>query len=324
MKERGVSKSTSQVSVIIPAYDVTAYIVEALESVLGQTYPAFEILIVNDGCPDTVNLERALEPYRGRITYIKQVNGGVSRARNSAIRAASSAFIACLDGDDVWESRYLEIQMSILEADLELSVVYPNATIFGGPGEGTTIMELCPSVGEVTFQSLVSRQCHVFTGITARREALLRAGLYDEDLRSAEDYDLWLRMTAMGMRFAYHRQSLVRYRRSRTGSLSQNPAMLQNVLRVYEKLRAALDLSPEDRHALESALVAETAMLNLLLGKKALYAGDWHDAAEKLRQANRILQRRNITLSLWLLRIAPGLLRKYVHHRYPTERSFVE
>ena len=97
-----------RVSVIIPAYRVTDFIVDTLQSVFDQTFTDYEVILVNDGSPDTPRLERALEPYRDRIRYIVQENGGPARARNTAIRAARAPLIAQLDGDDQWFPTFLE------------------------------------------------------------------------------------------------------------------------------------------------------------------------------------------------------------------------
>src|SRR5262249_53899875 len=88
------------VSVIIPAYRVTQYIVGALDSVLAQTFTDYETIVINDGCPETAALERVLEPYRDRIIYFKQENRGPAAARNTGIRAARAPLIALLDADD--------------------------------------------------------------------------------------------------------------------------------------------------------------------------------------------------------------------------------
>ena len=79
------------VSVIVPAHRVTAYIAATLDSVLAQTRPDFEIVVVNDGCPDTAGLERVLESYRDRIVYRRQAAGGPSAARNAGIATARGA-----------------------------------------------------------------------------------------------------------------------------------------------------------------------------------------------------------------------------------------
>src|SRR5262249_43809454 len=97
-----ISEAAPAVSVIIPAYGVTPYIAEALDSVLAQTYTDFELIVVNDGCPDTAALEAVLRPYLDHIVYVKKENGGVSSARNAGIRVARAPLIALLDGDDAW------------------------------------------------------------------------------------------------------------------------------------------------------------------------------------------------------------------------------
>src|SRR5687767_11595201 len=108
---RQVQGREPRVSVVIPAYRVTEYISEALASVFTQTYTDYEIILVNDGCPDTEGLERAIAPYRDRIRYIVQENGGPSKARNTAIQASRGALIAQLDGDDQWFPGFLASQV---------------------------------------------------------------------------------------------------------------------------------------------------------------------------------------------------------------------
>src|ERR1044071_9350958 len=88
------------VSIIMPAYRVAEYIGAALDSILAQTFKDYEIIIVNDGSPDTDKFELALEPYRKSVIYIKQENGGPSAARNVAIQRARGEFLAFLDADD--------------------------------------------------------------------------------------------------------------------------------------------------------------------------------------------------------------------------------
>src|SRR4051812_28594915 len=96
------AEDTPLVSVVIPAYNVGDFIAQALDSVLAQTYRHFEILVVNDGSPDTPVIEAALAPYRDRITYIAQENAGPSAARNAGIERGRGELIAFLDGDDIW------------------------------------------------------------------------------------------------------------------------------------------------------------------------------------------------------------------------------
>ena len=101
------------VSIVMPVYNAASYIGETLDSVFQQTFTDYEVIVINDGSPDTVKLEQALEPYIGRIRYIKQENLGAGAARNEGLRAAQGEFIAFLDADDLWLPNYLEEQLSL-------------------------------------------------------------------------------------------------------------------------------------------------------------------------------------------------------------------
>src|SRR3954464_6405374 len=106
--------SSPTVSVVVPAYNVAAYIGATLESAFAQTCQDFEIVVVNDGSPDTADLREAIAPYRQRIHYIEQPQGGAARARNTGIAAARGELLAFLDGDDLWAPTFLASQIAIL------------------------------------------------------------------------------------------------------------------------------------------------------------------------------------------------------------------
>ncbi|HKG20615.1 MAG TPA: glycosyltransferase family A protein, partial [Blastocatellia bacterium] len=279
------------VSVIMPSYRVSQYIGEAIESILAQTFKDYEIIVVNDGSPDTEELERVLAPYMDRIVYIEQENRGCSAARNTAILASRGRYLSLLDPDDIWEKHYLEVQVGMLELDPSIDLVYPNATIFGDmPDSGRLFMDLSPSHGEVTFESLVCQQCNVMISVTARREAIVGAGMFDESLRSAEDFDMWLRLAHAGGRIVYHREPLVRYRRRR-GSLSSNPAwMCRNVLRVFQKAEEGLDLSVREREVMRLQALHFRALKDLYEGKQAFFQGEVDSAIENLTRANEFFK----------------------------------
>ena len=301
--------SVPAVSVIIPAYNVAQYIGEALSSVFAQTFTDYEVIVVNDGSPDTEELERALAPYRERIVYIKQENRGLSGARNTGIRRARAPFVAFLDADDIWETEYLAVQVETLRGDPSIDVLYPNALFFGdGIEAGQEFMKLCPSEGEVTFESLVNHQCNVMVSVTARREAIINAGMFDEQLRSVEDFDLWLRIVKQGGRIAYHRQRLARYRR-RAGSLSSDPVwMVDHGLKVLEKARATMSLTTAERKALEQAITRFRARLCFHQGKRAFFGGDIKTAISYLKQANAHMRSLKLRLSILAMQLAPRLL----------------
>src|ERR1700761_7302374 len=122
---------TPAVSVIVPAYRVTAYIAETLDSIYRQTLPNYEVIVVNDGCPDTVALEKVLKRYEGRFVYVKQPNGGISRARNAGLAAATAPLIAMLDSDAIWEPTFLEETVAALHRDPTLTAIFPDGVFFG-------------------------------------------------------------------------------------------------------------------------------------------------------------------------------------------------
>ncbi len=304
-----LSPESPAVSVIMPAYNVAQFIGESLDSVFKQTFDDYEVIVINDGSPDTQELERVLEPYRRRINYIVQENRGLSGARNTGIRAARGRFIALLDSDDLWEPDYLAVQMAEFESDPEIDVLYPNALIFGNaPEAGKKFMDLSPSTGSVTFESLVTQRCNVMVSVTARREMIERVGMFDEKLRSVEDFDLWLRVLKAGGRIKYHRRVLVRYRRWQ-GSLSSDPVwMCKHVLQVLEKASRTFDLSSTERQTLDRARSGFSAKLMLQEGKRAFFHGDTKAAINNLTEANAFFKSRKIKLTLWLLRLTPQLL----------------
>jgi len=296
------------VSVIVPAYNTAPFIADTLKSILAQTFTSFEIIVVNDGSPDTPELERELTPFRDQIRYTVQTNRGLSAARNTGIGLARGRFIALLDSDDTWEPDYLRLQLEVLERE-NLDVVYANATTFGDPlRAGRQFMDVHPSAGEVTFEALVSQRCNVMVSVLARREALVGAGLFDESLRSSEDFDMWLRVVLGGGRIGYQRRSLVGSR-LRKGSLSANGvSMCQHIVRVLDKVAGDPRVTAAQR-----ALVAErrqhfSALLKLHEGKRAFFAGDPRDAAAALAEANVHLRRRKLGLAVVLLRLMPRLL----------------
>jgi GT2 family glycosyltransferase len=309
------------VSVIIPAYKVAQYIAATLDSVLAQTFKEYEIIVVNDGSPDTEELEKVLAPYRDRITYLRQENQGQSAARNTGIRAARGKYIAPLDGDDMWDPEYLAAQLAVLEADPSLDMIYADARVFGeAPEAGRTLMELSPSTGEVTFERLVTRQCAVnFSVSVCRRETLLRAGLFDPAQRRVEDIDLWLRIARQGGRIVYQRRVLGSYRRH-AGNLSANQvADLEAFLSVLAKAARDPSLTAAQRETIERQSEVERTTLELQKGKRAFLEGDDAAAISHLSRANAQRNSLKLALVVTLLKVAPAFLRVLYQWR---DRSF--
>jgi teichuronic acid biosynthesis glycosyltransferase TuaG len=297
------------ISVIIPAYNTAAYISEALDSVFGQTFRDFEVIVVNDGSPDTDELEQALSPYRERIVYLKQDNRGPAGARNAGIRQARGQYLAFLDSDDCWLPDFLASQMKLFEETPSLDVVYSDALRFGDPSlAGKTCMQTSPSNGPVTLNSLIKVDCQVINSCTvARRQVVVDAGLLDErlDFRGCEDYDLWLRIVYQGGQIGYQKKVLGRYR-SRPGSLSRNAIKMSEArLAVCEKVARTLTLPEETRALLQQQMAGVQAHIDLETGKMFVTSGDFDRAKDSLMKANIFFRRAKVKMSILGLQFAP-------------------
>ncbi|MDQ3816739.1 MAG: glycosyltransferase family 2 protein [Acidobacteriota bacterium] len=299
------------VCVIIPAYNAAQYIGETLESVFAQTYKDFEAVVVNDGSPDTPELERALAPYMDRIRYIKQENRGPSGARNLAILQSRAPFVAFLDSDDLWLPSYLSEQMKVFSGDPQLDLVYCDALLFGdSPLAGRTFMQQNPSAGEASFENLLKEQCTIITSCAvARREALIAAGLFDENFYHSEDFDLWLRLAFRGGRIGYQKQVLAKHRIHGASLGADVRRLMEGELRVHKKLMSSLPLSSAQLGMVERQVKLRQAELDLENGKQQFAAREYAEARESLGRANEFYKSGKLRLALFILRIAPGALR---------------
>ena len=131
---------TPQISVIIPAYNCDRYVEQAVESVINQTYPADEIIIIDDGSQD--NTRQVLQPYSNYIHYVYQENQGVSVARNHGLKLARGEFIVFLDADDIFLPNKLATQLAVFQAKPQLGLVQSGWRRVNQQGE--TLMDATP------------------------------------------------------------------------------------------------------------------------------------------------------------------------------------
>ena len=306
------------VSIVIPAYNVSQYIAEALDSVFAQTSPDFEVLVNNDGSPDTPALEVVLARYTDpRLVYIKtDVNKGISSARNACIRAARGEFVAFLDGDDKWKPEYLRRMVDAMRADPRLSVLYSDCIAFGPtPFAGRTYMSLWPSIRPVTLEALLAgRATPTTSSVMLRRPALLEVGMFDENQRYVEDFDLWCRLAANGKRFDFIEEPLA-MRRAGGAQTANSVACFNNIVRVFEKNKNLPGLTETHHRIIEDSIERYRAELDLHLGKRSLEEKKYGDAKEHLKRANTYLKRPKLRVIIALLSVAPLLARALNNYR---------
>jgi glycosyltransferase involved in cell wall biosynthesis len=227
------SEDQGLVSVIIPNYNQAQYVRDAIQSVLDQTLRSFEIVVVDDGSTD--NSREVVAAFGSQVRYIWQENQGLAGARNTGIRAARGEFIGLLDADDQWLPTFLEIMFALTDQHPEAAVYYCCARgmdvdghdlpqIFGGPDRPPDTM----------YQTLLRANFLIPSTIVMRRSIVMDAGLFDQRLRSCEDWDLWLRMLPEHL-FVGMSACLVRYR-LHGSSLSTNLSGMQQAAQaVIEK-----------------------------------------------------------------------------------------
>lgn len=301
--------ATPAVSVVIPAYNAALFINEALASVFAQTFTDYEVIVVNDGSPDTADLERTIAPWLGRIIYLKQDNRGPGGARNAAIEVARGEYVAMLDSDDAWLPEYLAEQLRVINANPNVDMVYADARFFGDTGfAGRTFMQCSPSRGPVTFESLLRYESSIITSCSVvRREALISAGLFDEKFIRCEDFDLWLRLTHQGRRIVYQTQVLGRHRAHDASLAADAIKMVESQMEVLKKAERVLSLTPAQRSLVQRQLANCAAQIDLELGKRYFVDHDYPQAIRALGRANEFYKSAKLRLVLWALSFAPDV-----------------
>jgi len=295
------------VSIVIPAYNTASLIGTCLDSVLSQTYRDFEIMVVNDGSPDTAQLEQALRPYRDKIIYIVQENKRAAGARNTAIRQSRGEFLAFLDSDDSWFPEHLASQMELFDQDPNVDLTYADALLISDGRHQKRFTERCPSQGEATFESLVVEQCQIpISTVVARKAAILQAGLFDESLVRCDDYDMWLRTAFFGRKIAYTGRLQARLYQGRPDSLGLSLAKMSEAdLQILEKLAQTLPLTEAQRKIVNQRVTGIRARYLLEEGKVQLREGHPERARQLLAEANVHLRRFRLSLAIQGLRLAP-------------------
>ena len=181
--------TTARPSVIIPAFNAARFLREAIDSVLAQSQPPYEVIVVDDGSTDATEAVVRRFP---AVRYIAQVHGGIAAARNRGVSAATGTWVAFLDADDRWTPGKLETQRAALEADPELDMVLGHCVEIRQREWATRLAFPGPPEGGVP--GYLPGTCLI------RRAAFERVGSFEPSLRAGEFIDWLLRARARGLR----------------------------------------------------------------------------------------------------------------------------
>lgn len=273
-----------RVSVIIPAFNSEKYIASTIQSVCDQTYSDWEMIVIDDGSTDTTaDIVRAfVDP---RIRLIQKTNGGTSSARNLAIIKSHAEFIQFLDADDLILPKKLALQVEILDRQPAIDVVYASFRYLYDNYCSINPPEWMREPTDEPFRELVKGSMFPPNAALVRRRLIEREDLFDESLRTGEDWDFWLRLARKGATFLFHNECLALYRQhtdSKTNNLE--PWRKAHVL-ILERFRDRVDDEEELAHIRWHYYTAYNYVLwalALLLNSKDTLAREAFENAYKL------------------------------------------
>ena len=200
------------ISVVLPVYNAEAYVREAVESILAQTFTDFELIAINDGSTDdSGSILRELAARDTRIVLVERSNDGLVSALNEGIGRARADLIALMDADDVAMPERFALQHDRMVQEPELAVLGSFIRVTDKAGNIIRLREYPLTPKEAAHH--VERDCPVGQPtVMMWRDAVLKAGGYRKAFCHAEDYDLWLRMSDLGYAIANLPQPLLNYR----------------------------------------------------------------------------------------------------------------
>ena len=310
-------------SVIMPAYATGPYIEEAIRSVLAQTRRDWQLVVVDDGSPD--DLAERVEKFTAdpRVVLIRQENGGVAAARNTALAAAEGAWLIMLDSDDLIEPDYMARMAQLIDENPGVSLITPDARLVDEAGADlgrrySQMSAIPPALSEdEALERLLDH--NIFIPMSAARRSVVdELGGWDTNLNSIEDYDLWFRLAAAGHRCMITREPLAVYR-VRAGSITRdadghNGRVYQMRVLLMEKILRRGDLSPDHRRMAERSLRRAEAGRALAASRSALHQGDYATSRSKAWEAWRTAHLARHGLIATGVGLAPGVMRR-IHRR---------
>lgn len=252
-----MSNKEPRISVVVPTYNCAKYLGQAIDSILAQSKPAFEVIVVDDGSTDdTASL---LATFQNNVSMIRQENKGVSSARNAGISAATGDWIAFLDSDDIWLPNKLELYIEAMASFPDSTVYYSEFCFLEADSLGVfpapeSLYELTKDIacdadhsGWIYHQLLLTNWVLTSTAVV-KRSIFDEIGMFDENLVIAEDWDLFLRISRHGT-FYKIKHPLTLYRIT--------PNSLTKTIKPIDYIRTVLNTainqhgltSPDGQHA---------------------------------------------------------------------------
>ena len=279
-----------KISAVIPTYNNAAYIAEAVESILAQTHPVDEIIVVDDGSSDnTEALIEAITKKTGKLAYIKQANQGPSSARNTGIEAASGDWIAFLDADDLWTVDKIAQQIAALDSEPSLKLIAADMSEMDQGGKTIVASVLAKHQLLEQFKTLAGSAVpramaalltknFIPTGtVLVERACLIAAGGFNTDIRFGEDLELWAKIAADHPITCLPQVLMQRRQHGNNATQSTGP-MLEGLVDVAQSLR----------HWGAEKLLHQGVKPNQLVASALCNLGYWHFSQGNYKQARKV------------------------------------
>ncbi|MGL5084036.1 MAG: glycosyltransferase [Microcoleaceae cyanobacterium] len=183
------------VSVVIPVYNGEKTIAETIDSVLSQSFKDFELIVINDGSTDKT-LEIISQFQDPRLQVFSYSNAGLATSRNRGIQQAKGEYISFLDADDLWTFDKLEAQVQALNSDPEAAVVYSWTDLIDESSQFLSSDSRASFTGDVYPNILLASFPSNGSNVMVRRQAFAESGRFDESLKAAEDWEMWIQLGA--------------------------------------------------------------------------------------------------------------------------------
>lgn len=315
------------ISVVIPTYNRADLLPRAIQSVLNQTFKDFELIVVDDGSTD--NTEEIVAGFRrqiGNVFYVRQPNSGqCADPKNHGIELSTGRYLAFLDSDDEWLPRKLEMQLQLLENKPALGFVGCNITVFDNK-TGLTLRthDLDRYVRNDFVEEVLKLNVLTPSAVMVRRAVIDNVGVFDTELKVADDLDMWLRISdkyAFGfvpeflLRYCIHGGSMlgnlriknetIEYERifaKHRERMARYPSVYRSALRRLGSKYCAMGESPKGRAYYAQALRSDPRSLKMrLLYLSSYFFGEKSYAAvyRLKREGSRARSKINMAISVF-------------------------
>ncbi|GEM_PF-1028208 len=251
--------TATRVSVVIPTCGRGHFLRGAIQSVLSQSFEAWEVIVVDDSRAGDGMAPVVDEFHDERIRYCRnERTAGANGARNTGIRKARGEYIAMLDDDDLFLPGKLAKQVNMLDSDKQIGVVSTQAYVIDREGRVVRGIENHLTPGRISY-NLVFANCIVHSSVVIRRELFQQAGYYNENLNQAQDYDLWSRWLRRAI-FAQINEKLVCWREHDDGVTGR---------RKSDQKRTALILAENNIQMIAGKTIPKELLRKILAGRES-------------------------------------------------------